>query len=190
MPCIPTLCSDIDRYITNGSLCITLVLLSLCVATVVEAGPRGRRPMTDSIEFFQDDTLEATIDFVSAIGWTSQNGLAIRFAGASIGDYQGPILTGDATFGYTVHLNTDINAIPYDVIAQQIAAQIDELSSAEVRLSVVGSDFNPSSQSFPPPTVLYATDEVPEPSCLVMITIFCGSLWLGRCRNGMNTFNL
>lgn len=169
------------RNIAQGLLRFTVLLLSLGLPALAQAGSPPP-PLMDSIEFYQDGVLEATIDVTTAIGYRPRNGLQLSFAGANIADLPGPIITGDSNTGYTVNLNTNLTSIPYDIIAFDIYAQIDEFGSATVRTAIDNSAFNPSLQPFPPPRLLFTENAIPEPSSLMLLAILCGALCAGRRR--------
>ena len=171
------------RNTAQGLLRFTVLLLSLGLPAIARAGSPPP-PLRDSIEFFQDGVLEATIDVVAHTGYRTRDGFPISFVGANIGDFPGPVLSlsGDASFGYTVHLNSNLTSIPYDTIAFGLEAQIDEFGSATVRTANAGSAFNPSLQPFPPPKLLFTENAIPEPSSLTLMVILCGALCAGRRR--------
>lgn len=122
-------------------------------------------PATATIEFTQDNTVEATIDLVSVLPGEQGNGLLIGFATAQLGAANPTTnVIGNAQAGYSVQINADsFGDIPY----ADILVAIDSIPevSATLAFAVPGSAFDPRLQGAPPfATLSGGTDAiVPEP---------------------------
>lgn len=178
----PVSCSQTQCFlplITNGAIRLVVVLSLLGLTALAEAST----PAMATVEFFQDDTLEAAIDVVSVLPGEQGNGLAIAFSTEALGGANpSSNVIGNAGTGYTIQINNDTSTIPYDQILQSLDS-ITEVS-ASLRSSVVGSVFEPDLQDIPPTTFLSGgvNAMVPEPQSAILAAMVCGILGTNRRR--------